>query len=71
MRRLLMLPLLLLLLGGAAPQKPYAECVADPEAYLALSFQEFDQGVRPVADGPRQEGGWREVARPPSGGLVA
>ena len=62
MRRLLILPLLLLLCANA-PQKPYAECVHDPESYLALSFQEFDQGVRPVADGPRQEWGWREVAR--------
>ena len=64
MRRLPILPLLLLLCGFA-PQKPFAECVADPESYLALSFQEFDQGVRPVADGPRQEWGWREIARRP------
>src|SRR5690606_30924357 len=62
MRRLPILPLLLLLCGNA-PQKPFAECVADPESYLALSFQEFDQGVRPVANGPRQEWGWREIAR--------
>lgn len=62
MRHLLLLPLLLLL-GGFAPQKPLAECVSDPDAYLALSFEEFDQGVRPVADGPRQESGWREIAR--------
>ena len=46
-----------------APQKPYAECVPDPESYLAMSFQEFDQGVQPVADGPRREWGWREIAR--------
>ena len=45
-----------------APQKPYAECVQDPESYLAMSFQEFDQGVQPVADGPRKEWGWREIA---------
>ena len=45
------------------PQKPYAECVQDPERYLAMSFQEFDQGVQPVADGPRKEWGWREIAR--------
>ena len=62
MRRLLILPLLLLLCGFA-PQKPFAECVADPESYLAMSFLDFDQGVRPVADGPRQEWGWREIAR--------
>ena len=46
-----------------APQKPYSECVTDPESYLALSFEDFDQGIRPVADGPRQESGWREIAR--------
>jgi hypothetical protein len=46
-----------------ASQKPYAECVQDPERYLAMSFQEFDQGVQPVADGPRKEWGWREIAR--------
>lgn len=45
-----------------APQKPYAECVKDPEAYLALPFRDFDQGVRPIAGGPRQEWGWREIA---------
>jgi len=28
-----------------------------------MSFADFDQGVRPVADGPRQEWGWREIAR--------
>ena len=49
--------------SGFVPQKPYSECVKDPESYLALSFRDFDQGVRPVADGPRQEWGWREVAR--------
>lgn len=64
MRRLLVLPLLALLCGFA-PQKPYAECVANPQYYLALSLREFDQGVRPVADGPRQEWGWREIARRP------
>lgn len=62
MRRLLIFPLLFLLCGFA-PQKPYAECVKDPESYLALSQQDFDQGVRPTADGPRQEWGWREIAR--------
>ena len=46
-----------------APQKTYAECVPDPESYLAMSFQEFDQGVQPVADGPRKEWGWREIAK--------
>jgi len=45
-----------------SPQKPFAECVKDPELYLAMPFQEFDQGVQPVADGPRREWGWREVA---------
>lgn len=64
MRRLLILPLLVFLCGFA-PQKPYAECVVDPERYLALSQRDFDQGVRPVADGPRQEWGWREIARRP------
>lgn len=58
-----MLILSLLLLSGFAPQKPYSECVKDPESYLALSFEDFDQGVQPVADGPRQEWGWREIAR--------
>lgn len=48
---------------GPAPQKPYSECVKEPDSYLALSFEEFDQGVRPVAGGARQEWGWREVAR--------
>jgi hypothetical protein len=62
MQRLVLLPLLLLLCAFA-PQKPYSECVKDPESYLALSQQAFDQGVRPVADGPRQEWGWREIAR--------
>ena len=52
----------LLILAGLAPQKPYAECVPDPETYLAMGFQAFDQDVRPVADGPRQEGGWRAIA---------
>jgi hypothetical protein len=28
-----------------------------------MSFQKFDQGVHPVADGPRREWGWREIAR--------
>lgn len=28
-----------------------------------MSYRDFDQGVRPVADGPRQESGWREIAR--------
>ena len=48
---------------GTAPQKTYSECVTDPEPYLALSFEAFDQGVQPIADGPRRESGWREVAR--------
>lgn len=46
-----------------APQKPFAECVAEPESLLAMSFQEFDQGVRPVEVGPREEWGWRPLAR--------
>lgn len=53
----------LLLLCGFAPQKPYSQCVKDPESYLALSFDDFDQGIQPVAEGPRQEWGWREIAR--------
>ncbi|MBT2134148.1 hypothetical protein KK137_07370 [Croceibacterium sp. LX-88] len=44
-----------------AAQKSYSECVPDPESYLALSFQDFDQGIRPLADGSRQEAGWREI----------
>ena len=68
-RSLLILSLLVLCgVGGVAqaqdapaPQKSYAECIADPESYLALSYQEFDQGVRPAADGSRQESGWREI----------
>jgi hypothetical protein len=47
--------------SGLAAQKPYPECVPDPESYLALSYQDFDQGVRPLADGSRQEAGWREI----------
>jgi hypothetical protein len=27
-----------------------------------MSYQDFDQGVQPVADGPRKEWGWREIA---------
>jgi len=77
MRRLRMLLSLLFLLSGLAPesvfaqqsgsmlQKPYSECVKDPETYLALSLQDFDQGVKPVAEGARQEWGWREIARQP------
>jgi hypothetical protein len=57
----LILPLLLL--GGFAAQKPYSECVKDPDKYLAMSFEDFDQGVEPVAGGPRQEWGWRAIAR--------
>jgi hypothetical protein len=49
--------------SALAPQKPYAECVQDPEKYLAMSFQEFDQGVQPVPDGPRLEWGWREITK--------
>ena len=48
--------------SGFAPQKQYSECVEDPESYLAMPFEEFDQGVQPVADGPRKEWGWREIA---------
>jgi hypothetical protein len=67
MRGLLILALPLLCgFGGAAaaqaPQKPYAECVKDPETYLAMSYPDFDQGVRPVAGASRQEWGWREIA---------
>jgi hypothetical protein len=46
-----------------APQKPYSECVHDPESYLAMSFEEFDQGIQPVDGGPRREWGWRPIAR--------
>lgn len=53
----------LFVLCGFAPQKSYAECVPDPDRYLAMSFEEFDQGVQPLADGPRIETGWREIAR--------
>jgi hypothetical protein len=52
-----------LLSGSFASQKPYEACVRDPARYLAMAFQEFDQGVRPVAEGPREEWGWREIAR--------
>ena len=48
--------------SGTAPQKSYSECVQDPESYLAMSFEDFDQGIQPVADGPRKESGWREIA---------
>jgi hypothetical protein len=44
-------------------QKSYAECVEDPESLLALSFQDFDQGVTPVEGGPREESGWRTIGR--------
>lgn len=27
-----------------------------------MSFEDFDQGIQPVADGPRKESGWREIA---------
>lgn len=66
MRRSLLLSLLLpfgFATCGFAPQKPYSECVADPESYLALSFEDFDQGVQPVAGGPRKVWGWREIAK--------
>ena len=45
-----------------APQKPFSECVNEPESYLTQSYRDFDQGIRPVAGGPRQEWGWREIA---------
>ena len=48
-----------------APQRPFAECVADAQSLLALSFEDFDQGVQPVAGGPREEWGWRPIARQP------
>ncbi|WP_305097724.1 hypothetical protein [Croceibacterium aestuarii] len=28
-----------------------------------MSYQDFDQGVQPVADEPRKEWGWREIAK--------
>ncbi len=62
MRPLLILSMLLLLCGFA-PQKPFSECVKDPESYLAMSFQEFDQGIQPVDGGPRREWGWRPIAK--------
>lgn len=46
-----------------APQKPFSDCVENPESYLAMSFQDFDQGVQAAAEGPRREWGWREIAR--------
>lgn len=55
--------LALTMLGGFAPQKPFAECVADPEGQLALSYADFDQGVAPDGDGPRFEWGWRAIAQ--------
>lgn len=45
------------------PQKPYTECVKDPKSLLALSFQDFDQGVRPDGGGSREEWGWRPIGR--------
>jgi hypothetical protein len=39
-------------------QKPFAECVPDPAPYLALDWENFDQGVSP--DG--RAWGWREVS---------
>ncbi|TIX50035.1 hypothetical protein [Alteraurantiacibacter aquimixticola] len=64
-RALRRIPLILplILLCGFAPQKSYSECIEDPEALLAMSFEDFDQGVRPDGDGPRQEWGWRPLAR--------
>lgn len=46
-----------------AQQKSYSECVQDPGSYLALSYENFDQGVQPVDGGPRREWGWRPIAR--------
>src|SRR5262249_46590912 len=50
---------------GALPpikgQKGFAEGVGDPARYLALDWQNFDQGVSP--DG--KEWGWREVSNKP------
>jgi hypothetical protein len=49
-----------------APQKSFAECVPDPEPYLALNFQNFDVGVAPDPNGgPRREWGWREIMHKP------
>ena len=48
--------------SSGTAQKSYSECVQDPERYLAMSFQDFDQGIQPVAGAPRKEWGWREVA---------
>jgi hypothetical protein len=42
-------------------QKTFAECVADPKPYLAMDWQNFDQGVAP--DG--REWGWREISNKP------
>jgi hypothetical protein len=42
-------------------QKTFAECVADPTPYLALEWENFDQGAAP--DG--RVWGWREVAAKP------
>lgn len=53
----------LLFLSGFAPQLSYGQCVEDPERYLAMSFEHFDQGVQPDSNGGRHEWGWREIAR--------
>lgn len=47
---------------AAYPQKPFAVCIPDPAPYLALNFQNFDQGVAPPgADGAKHVWGWRAV----------
>jgi hypothetical protein len=42
-------------------QEMFAECVADPAPYLALDWENFDQGAAP--DG--RVWGWREIAAKP------
>ena len=47
-------------------QRPFSECVAKPEEYLALGYRDFDQGVKADPHGAeRREWGWREVAARP------
>ena len=51
---------------AATEQKPFSECVPDPEPYMAMDFANFDQGVAPAENsGERVVWGWREIAQTP------
>lgn len=58
--------------GFALCGQAEATCVDAPDAYLAMSYEDFDQGVAVSANGgPRREWGWREIARKPGCTIAA